>query len=73
MRAPLAHPLNPSLLTVRWDELSHIGKNSEPAKHLNQFPEHRFNWKILRRVLNKVRKRKIHEACYVMRMRAPYP
>ena len=53
-------------ITIRSDEHSDIGKNSEPAKHLNQFPEHRFNWKILRRVPNKVRQRKIHEAYYVM-------
>ena len=51
-----------------WDEHSDT-KNSEPAKHLNQFPEHRFNWKILRRAPNKVRQRKIHEAYYVMCMR----
>ena len=51
---------------VRWDEHSDIVKNSEPAKHLNQFPEHRFNWKILRRVPNNVRQRKINEAYYVM-------
>ena len=56
-------------VTIRWDDNSDIGKNSEPAKHLNQFPEHRFNWKILRRVPNKVRQRKIHEAYYVMCMR----
>ena len=46
-----------------------IGKNPEPAKHLYQFPEHRFNWKILRRVPNKVRQRKIHEAYYVTCLR----
>ena len=51
---------------VRWDEHSDVGKNSEPAKHLNQFSEHRFNWKILRRGPNKVRQKKIHEAYYVM-------
>ena len=56
-------------VTVRWDEHSDIGKNSELAKHLNQFPEQRFNWKILRRVPNKVRRRKIHEANYVTCMR----
>ena len=56
-------------VTVTWDEHSDIAKNSEPAKHLNQFPEHRFNWKILRRVANKVRQRKIHEVYYVMCMR----
>ena len=41
-------------VTVRWDEHSDIGENSKPAKHLNQFPENRFNWKILRRVPDKV-------------------
>ena len=41
-----------------------MDKHSEPAKHIKQFPEHRFNWKILRRVPNKVRQRKIHEAYY---------
>ena len=34
-------------VTIRWDKHSDISKNSEPAKHLNQFPEHRFNWKIV--------------------------
>ena len=53
-------------VTVRWDEHSNVGKNSGPAKHLNQFPEHRFTWKIPRRVPNKVRQRKIHEVYYVM-------
>ena len=28
-------------VTVKLDEHSDVGKNSEPAKHLNQFPEHR--------------------------------
>ena len=28
-------------------------KNSEPAKHLYQFSEHSFNWKILTRVPDK--------------------
>ena len=53
-------------VTKKWDEHSDIGNKSEPAKHLNQFHEHGFNWKILRRVPNKVRQRKIHEAYYVM-------
>ena len=53
-------------VTVRWDEHSDISKNSKPAKHLNQFLEHRFHWKILRRIPNIVRQRKIHEAYYVM-------
>ena len=56
-------------VTIRWDEHSDINKHSEPAKHIKHFPEHRFNWKILRRVPNKVRQRKIHEAYYVMYLR----
>ena len=55
--------------TARWDEHSDGDKISEPAKHPNQFPEHRVNWKILRRVPNKIRQRNIHEAYYVMSMR----
>ena len=47
------------------------GKNTEPAKHLYQLPEYKFNWEILRRVSNKVTKRKIHEAYYVMFMLYP--
>ena len=35
-----------------------IGKNPDPAKHFYQFPEHKFNWRTLRRVLNKVHQRK---------------
>ena len=38
--------------TIRWDEHSDIGKNSEPVKHLYRFPEQRLNWKILRGVPN---------------------
>ena len=49
-------------VTIKWDEHSDIDENSEPAKHIKQFPEHRFNWKILRRVPNKVRQRKIYKA-----------
>ena len=36
-------------VTIRWTEHSDISKNSEPAKYLNQFREHIFNWKILKR------------------------
>ena len=52
-------------VTIRWDEHSDVSKNSEPAKHLYQFPKHRFNWKILRRVPNIIRPKK-DEAYYVM-------
>ena len=53
-------------VTITWDEHSDIGKDLEPDKHLNQYPEHRFNWKILRRAPNKIRQRKVHEVYYVM-------
>ena len=56
-------------LTIRWDQHCDIGKSSESAKHLYQYPKRRFNWKILRRVSNKVRKRQIDEAYYVMCLR----
>ena len=55
-------------VTIRLAEHIDIGKNSEPAKYLNQFHEHRFNWEILGRVLNNVRQRKIHDAYYLMCM-----
>ena len=55
-------------VTIRWDEHSDIGKNLEAAKHRSQFPEHRFNWKILRRVPNQVRQRKIHKVYCLMCM-----
>ena len=46
-----------------------IGKNSDPAKQFHQFPKHRFNWKVLTRVLKKVQQRKLHEAYYIMYLR----
>ena len=30
-------------VTIRWDEHSDMGKNSEPSKHLYQFTGHRCN------------------------------
>ena len=53
-------------VTITWDEYSDIGKDLEPSKHLNEYPEHRFNWKILKRAPNKIRQRKVHEGYYVM-------
>ena len=43
-------------IIIKWHECSDIDKNSEPEKHFYQLPEHNFNWKILRRFQNKVRK-----------------
>ena len=57
-------------VTIIWNEHSGMCKNSEPAEHLYQSPEHSFNLKIFRRVGNKVRQRKIHEGYYVMCLRS---
>ena len=45
-------------VTIIWNEHSGMCKNSEPAEHLYQSPEHSFNLKIFRRVPNKVRQRR---------------
>ena len=34
-------------ISIRWDEYCDIHENSQLAKRLYQFPEHRFNWKII--------------------------
>ena len=63
------------IILVKQDEMYHknkhcdVGKNSKAAKRLYQFPEHKFKLKILRRVRNKVTKRKIHQAYYLMCIR----
>ena len=51
---------------IKRNEYSDISKNSEPTKHLYGFPEHSSNWKILRRIPNNLRQRKIPKAHYVM-------
>ena len=42
-------------VTIRWDKHSNLGKNSGPVKYLYQFPEQRCNWKIFRKVPNKIK------------------
>ena len=32
---------------TRWNEHKNLNKDSEPAKHLRKFPNHKSNWKIL--------------------------
>ena len=58
-------------VAIRWDKHSDIGKNSEPTNHLYQFSKHSFNWRILERIPNKVRQRKIHEKYCVIRLHPP--
>ena len=54
---------------IKWNEYSDISKNSEPTNRLYRFPERSSNWKILRRVPNNVRQRKIPKTHYVMCLR----
>ena len=32
---------------IRWKEHANLKHNSEPARHINEFPTHQFEWKIL--------------------------
>ena len=34
-------------VAVRWSEHENPSKDSEPAKHLKQYPNHKFKWQIL--------------------------
>jgi len=52
--------------TVRVNEHSDTNKQSEPAKHLETHPEHKFTWDILTSA-HSWTKRKIKEAFYIAR------
>ena len=48
-------------IVLRWAERKDPNKLSEPAKHLKYFPDHQFEWKLLTRAPEYMRKRKILE------------
>ena len=50
---------------TRWNEHEDPRKDSEPAKHLRDFPEHKFNWKIIMTAPENKQKRKNLEASLI--------
>ena len=50
---------------TRWNEHEDLRKDSEPAKHLGCFPEHKFNWKIIMNAPTNTRARKNLEAALI--------
>ena len=52
---------------TRWEEHKNTKRNSEPAKHLKQNPNHAFHWKILCRASKFTRDRKNLEAYFITR------
>ena len=49
-------------VVLRWAEHEDTNKQFEPAKHLKYFLDHHFDWKVLTRAPEHMRKRKILEA-----------
>ena len=60
--SPLGHGRN---------EHNNPNKDSEPAKHIRQFPEHAFEWKVLSTAPNNTRMRKTLEAYLIAIKRPP--
>ena len=50
---------------IRWEEHEAIDGKSEPAKHLVNNNNHRFNWTTITRAPMDSRKRKIMEAYHI--------
>ena len=50
---------------TRWKEHENINKDSEPAKHLREYPTHSFKWKVLLNAPNNTRTRKNIESSII--------
>ncbi len=50
---------------TRWLEHENTKKNSEPAKHLHKFPNHKFTWKVIANAPKKTALRKNIEASII--------
>ena len=50
---------------IRWQEHENMNKDSEPAKHLRDFPDHKFEWKVILNAPLNTRLRKNLEASMI--------
>ena len=50
---------------VRWSEHEDIRKDSQPAKHLSNYPDHKFEWKIISHALKNQKLRKNIESSFI--------
>ena len=50
---------------TRWNEHENPNKYSELAKHLRNFPDHKFNWQILLTAPTNAKLRKIMESSMI--------
>ena len=54
---------------IRFDEHNNPNKNSHPAKHLREYPNHSFEWSIITSAPRSQLKRKILEAFYIAKFK----
>ena len=53
---------------TRWNEHENSNKDSEPAKHLRDYPDYKFDWKILLTAPANLKLRKILESSVIALM-----
>ena len=52
-------------VATRWNEHTNPSKDSGPAKHLNNYPDHKFTWKVVMSAPNNTRLRRYLEAFFI--------
>ena len=55
-------------VATRWEEHENVKKDSEPAKHLKNNPNHSFQWNCLLKASTNNRQRKSLEASFIATM-----